>query len=296
MMMESIRNDHVRTWLCSLMLLGSAVSLKAQQSGPAIPASYVRVDGITYAQGKSAPLLADMYVPKGPGLHPAIVYIHGGGWTGGSRTGWDKLIAPFAEHGYVGMAIDYDLSPGVRFPIALEECKEAVRWLRAHAIQYHVDPNRIAVAGGSAGGELAALVALTNGDNRYEVGAFKNFSSSVKAAVLYSADLDLTKFSDTDDAVHPYLGGSCSAQHALCLEASPQFHLHGNLPPIYIGQGNADEDVPYSQFTSFVDAYRKANGAITPFTAEGGPHSYAVDPRWFQANVDAVLSFLQKNL
>lgn len=295
--MVSIRDNHARTWLCSLMLLGVALGLKGQPRSPAVPASsYVRVDGVRYAHGKAAPLLADMYVPEDAGLHPAIVYVHGGGWTGGSRTGWGRLIAPFAEHGYVGMAIDYDLSPGVRFPIALEECKEAVRWLRAHATQYHVDPNRIAIAGGSAGGELAALVALTNGDTRYEVGALKNFSSSVKAAILYSADLDLTKFSDTDIAILPYLGGSCSAQHALCLEASPQSHLHGNLPPIYIGQGNADEDVPYSQFTSFVDAYRKANGSITPFTAEGAPHSYAAEPRWFQANVDAVLSFLQKNL
>ncbi|WP_255551422.1 alpha/beta hydrolase [Granulicella sp. dw_53] len=258
--------------------------------------SYVRVNGVQYAQGKSAPLLADMYLPKDSGPHPAIVFIHGGGWTGGSRTGWSKLIAPFAEHGYVGMAIDYDLSPGVRFPVALEECKESIRWLRAHASEYRVDPNRIAVAGGSAGGELAALVALTNGDPRYESGTFKNFSSSVKAAILYSADLDLTKFSETDDAILPYLGGSCSAQHDLCLEASPQFHLGGKLPPIFVGQGNADEDVPYSQFTSFVAAYKKANGNITPFTAEGGPHAYAAEPQWFQANADAALSFLRKNL
>ena len=296
LMMSSITYVLPGTWLCSLMLL--AVSgVSAQQRIATVAAdTYVRVDGVKYAHGKSAPLLADLYVPKDSGVHPAIVFVHGGGWTGGSRTGWSKLIAPFAEHGYVGMAIDYDLSPGVRFPVALEECKESVRWLRAHAIQYHVDPKRIAVAGGSAGGELAALVALTNGNPRYEVGDFKFFSSRVKAAVLYSADLDLTKFSETDDAILPYLGGSCSVQHDLCLEASPQFQIHGTLPPIFIGQGNADEDVPYSQFTNFVDEYRQANGNITLFTAEGGPHAYAAQPQWFQANVDAVLEFLRKNL
>lgn len=296
-MTSPITNNLARALFSLLILLLAAPCLSAQQSTPAIPSeSYARVNGVQYAQGKSAPLLADMYLPKSAGQRPAIIFIHGGGWTGGSRTGWSKLIAPFAEHGYVGMAIDYDLSPGVRFPVALEECKESVRWLRAHASEYHVDPNRIAVAGGSAGGELAALVALTSGNSRYEAGAFRNFNSSVRAAILYSADLDLTKFSETDEAILAYLGGSCSAQHDLCLQASPQFHLGGKLPPIFIGQGNADEDVPYSQLTSFVAAYRKAKGNITPFTAEGGPHAYAAQPEWFQANVDAALAFLEKNL
>lgn len=279
-------------------ILLSAAWLIAQQSPMKPPAaSYERRVGVQYAQGKLSPLLADMYLPKRATLLPAIIFIHGGGWTGGSRTQWSKLIEPFAEHGYVGMAIDYDLSPGVRFPVALEECKQAVRWLRAHASEYRVDPDRIAVAGGSAGGELAALVALTRNDSRYEgAGTFKSFSSNVKAAILYSADLDLTKFSERDDAILAYLGSSCSAQRDLCLQASPQFHLSGELPPVFIGHGNADRDVPYSQFTDFVAAYKQANGPITAFTAEQGPHSYAAEPRWFQANVDAVLLFLKKNL
>jgi len=297
-LMKTSANRRTRIWCSLLALLPPAACLSAQPNSPPAPAQqYVRANGVEYARGKSAPLLADMYLPKDSEPHPAIVFIHGGGWTGGSRTGWSKLIAPLAEHGYVGMAIDYDLSPEVRFPAALEECKEAVRWLRAHAIEYHVDPNRIAVAGGSAGGELAALVALTNGDPHYEgAGAYKDFSSNVKAAILYSADLDLTKFSESDDAILPYLGGSCSAKRDLCLQASPQFHLDGELPPIFVGHGTDDEDVPYSQFTNFVAAYRKANGQITIFTAEHGPHSYAAEPQWFQANVEATLDFLQKNL
>jgi acetyl esterase/lipase len=293
----SIIRNLARNWCSLFILLLSCTCLSAQQNSTVVLVkNYVRVNGVEYAQGKSAPLLADMYLPKGAGPHPAIVFIHGGGWTGGSRTGWSKLIAPFAERGYAGVAIDYDLSPGVRFPVALEECKESVRWLRAHAVEYHIDPNRIVVAGASAGGELAALVALTNGDSRYEAGSFKSFSSSVKAAILYSADLDLTKFPEADDAILPYLGGSCLAQRDLCLQASPQSHLDGKLPPIFIGHGSADQDVPYSQFTNFVAAYRKANGQITTFIAEGGSHSYAADPQWFQPNVDATLDFLQKNL
>ncbi len=163
-MMIFLANSFERICGFLFVLMLATTCLGAQRSSPGVPApSYSRVTAVEYAQGKSSSLLADMYLPKTPGLYPAIVFVHGGGWTGGSRTSWGKLIAPFAERGYVGMAIDYDLSPGVRFPIALEECKEAVRWLRAHAAEYHVDPSRIAIAGGSAGGELAALVALTGG-------------------------------------------------------------------------------------------------------------------------------------
>jgi acetyl esterase/lipase len=187
-------SQRARSFLATILF--SATLQHAQRTTRTPPAeNFSRVTGLPYAQGKSAPLLADMYLPNGKGTAPAIIFIHGGGWMAGKRDSPDKTIRPFAEHGYVAMTIDYDLSPGVRFPIALEECKAAVRWLRAHAAEYHVDSNRIAVAGGSAGGELAALVALTGDDPRYEgIGDFRGISSSVKVAVLYSSDLDLTAF------------------------------------------------------------------------------------------------------
>jgi acetyl esterase/lipase len=279
------------------LLLGTALlHAQAEASAPPVQA-FARVNAVAYAQGSAGPLLADMYLPQGTGLLPAIVLIHGGGWIHGDRTGSSKLYSLLASHGYAGMAIDYDLSPAVQFPVALEECKEAVRWLRAHAAEYHVDPERIAVLGASAGGELAALVALTGDDPRYEShGGSKNFSSSVKAGILLSADLDLTPFSESDESILPYLGGSCSSRRELCLQASPQFQLRGKLPPIYISQGNADHDVPYSQLTNFVAAYRKANGPITEFTIEGAGHNYGSNPQWFEANADATLLFLQKIL
>ena len=268
----------------------------AQQVPENVPGkNFSRIDRVPYAQGTSAPLLADIYVPHRKGLTPAIIFIHGGGWLHQTRGG--PVIDPLIEHGYAGMAIDYDLSPGVRFPIALEECKAAVRWLRAHAAAYNIDANRIAVEGGSAGGELAALVALTGDDPRYEAfGGFHNFSSRVKTALLYSSDLDLTPFSPTDESIVAYLGGSCAEKRVLCLQASPQNNLGGTLPPMFIGHGNADKDVPFSQFTNFVAAYKQAGGSITTFIAEGGPHSYVHEPQWQEANLEATLAFLQKNL
>ena len=286
----------MRCLLALVVLIGTLVRAQAKPDSSSIE-NFSRVDGIQYAQGNSAPLLADLLLPKSSAPAPAIIFIHGGGWIGGTRDWPAVLMTPFPEHGYAAMYIDYDLSPAVRFPVALGECKAAVRWLRAHAAQYHVDPNRIAVAGVSAGGELAALVALTADDPRYEgIGEFREFSSGVKAAILYSSDLDLTPFSEKDESVNAYLGGSCSEHQALCLQASPQFNLSGKLPPIFIGHGNADKDVPYSQFVNFVAAYKQAHGPITTFIAEQGTHSYVSRPPWFQANMDATFLFLQKNL
>ena len=281
-----------------MFILCASLCLHAQQPAPPSSTDAVsRSDAIPYAQGKSGPLLSDLYIPNGTGPYPAIVFIHGGGWIGGDRTQMTRIIEELASHGYVGMAIDYDLSPQVHFPVALHESKEAIRWLRAHAAEYHVDPQRIAVAGSSAGGELAALVALTNGDSRYEGdGGSKGFSSTVKAAILYNAALDLTTAPENDESITKYLGSSCGAQKELCLQASPQAHIDANSPPLYIGHGNEDKDVPYSQFIAFVASYKRMNRSITEFTADKGPHTYWAKATWFQPNADATLDFLKKHL
>lgn len=265
----------------------------AQSAAP----GFNRSNAVPFAQGKTGPLLSDLYVPQGTGPYPAIVFIHGGDWIGGDRTQMTRIIEQIAPHGYVGMAIDYDLSPAVHFPVALYESKEAIRWLRAHAATYHVDPQRIAVAGSSAGGELAALVALTNGVAHFEGdGGSKGFSSSVKAAVIYNGAFDLTTVPDDNASIIRYLGSSCSAQKKLCLDASPQAQIGSGSPPMYVGHGNADQDVPFAQFTAFVAAYKQWKRPITPFIADGGPHTYWAKDRWFQANADATLDFLKNNL
>ena len=179
-------------------------------------------DAVPFAQGVAGPLLSDLYIPVGAGPFPAVIFMHGGDWIGQNRTQMTKIIEEISSHGYVGMAIDYDLSPRVRFPVALNECKEAVRWPRAHAALYHVDTQRVAVAGSSAGGELAALVALTNNNSHFEGnGSSKDFSSSVKVAVVYNGVYDLTTVPDDNESIIRYLGGRCSALKRLCTEASP---------------------------------------------------------------------------
>lgn len=286
-----MRKAHVAV----LVLLGAAL-LNAQQPQKA-PENFKHLDGVPFAQGANGPLLANLLLPQSKEPTPAIVYIHGGAWTGGDRRQMDIIPNYLAPHGYAGMSIDYDLSPSVRFPVALMECKEAIRWLRAHAAQYHIDPERIAVAGASSGGELAALVALTGDDPRYEGrGENKNFSSAVQAGLTFSTPMDFTTFSYEDSSILTYIGGSCLTRKALCIQASPRLQIGSQLPPMYVGHGNADHDVPYSQAVAFVDSYRAAHGLVTFYTAEGGSHEFGGEPPWSQQNLDNVYRFLEEFL
>lgn len=284
----------MKAFLVSL-LASLCVSIRAQGSDRSAPIpALFRQGAVPFAQGVAGPLLSDLYMPVGTGPFPAIVFIHGGDWIGQDRAQMTTIIEEISSHGYVGMAIDYDLSPGVHFPVALHESKKAVRWLRAHAALYHVDSRRIAIAGTSAGGELAALVALTNGNPKFEGdGGSQTFSSSVKAAIIYNGVFDLTTVPDDNESIIRYLGDRCSALERLCVEASPQRLIGDNSPPMYVGHGTADQDVPYGQFTAFIAAYRKLARPITQFVADGGPHTYWSKPTWFRANADATLAFLK---
>ena len=166
-------------WILPLAIFPIAACsalLSAQQAptpvgeNPPVEENFIVTSDVTYTQGINGPLKADVYIPMSPGLHPGIVFIHGGGWVSGNRNQMIKVIKAMADAGYVGFTIDYDLGKST-FPGALNESLAAVRFFRAHAAEYHLDPFRIAVAGSSAGGELAALVGLAQGDTASPVAA-----------------------------------------------------------------------------------------------------------------------------
>ena len=182
--------------------------------------------------GTHGDLLADVYLPGGGQLHPAVVYLHGGAWKSGNRTQLQKVAAALAEAGYVGVAIDYDLTAtGDRFPTALHEAEHAIAWLREHAAEYHVDPDRIAVAGSSAGGELAALLGLAKDRPK---------AARVQAVVVFNGVLDLSYAGpDAEVMVEPYLDGSCAEKAELCREASPVEQVRTGAPPFFVGHGTA---------------------------------------------------------
>jgi len=255
---------------------------------PPVEENFTITSDVTYTTGAQGPLKADVYIPLAPGLHPGIVFIHGGGWVSGNRSQMIKVIKAMADAGYVGFTIDYDLGKST-FPGSLNESLAAVRFFRAHAAEYHLDPFRIAVAGSSAGGELAALVGLSQGDT----------ASHVEAALIFNGALDLTmpdpKATQPTD-VTIYLGGQCEAMMEACKAASPQYQIHAGAPPFYVGHGDQDQSVPFAQAVAFTDALKKEGVAVEFFQANGGKHTYWADPRFYSTNLDAIKAFLAKHL
>jgi acetyl esterase/lipase len=228
---------------------------------------------------------ADLYTPVGPGPFPAIVYIHGGSWRSGSKSDFRKLATDLAAKGYLGFSIDYDLDPH-SFPTSWLQAQAAVRFLHAHAAAYHLDPHKIVLVGTSAGGELAALVALAPNGPQPPSGLDP---TPVAAAIILNGVFDL---SSDAHVITRYLGAKCQATPATCKDASPIQHIHPNAPPFFVGHGTADHTVPYSEAQAFIAALRQAGDSVTPFVAENGPHSYWEKSAYYSPNLNAIEAFL----
>jgi acetyl esterase/lipase len=240
---------------------------------------------IPYTPGQTA----DLYPPAGPGPFPAIVYIHGGSWRSGSKSDFRKLATDLAAKGYAGFSIDYDLNPH-SFPTSWQQAQAAVRFVRAHAAEYHIDPAQIVIAGTSAGGELAALIALAPNGPASTTAATP---TPVVAAIILNGVFDL---SSDAHVITRYLGAKCEGTPTPCKDASPIQHIHPNAPPFFVGHGTADHTVPYAEAQAFIAALRKANIPVTTYVAEDGPHSYWAKSAYYEANLTAVEAFLTATL
>jgi acetyl esterase/lipase len=201
---------------------------------------------------------------------PAIVVIHGGGWLEGDKSSFASRqhgvpgnIEDFAALGFVAVTINYRLSGEAPFPAALEDCKCAVRWLRAHAEQFHVDPERIGAYGNSAGGHLALLLGMTGNEAGLEgEGPFPDRSSLVQAVVSDSGPIDLL-YQDRHDrlrrAVRDFLGGPPEGERRVAYrKASPLHHVAPGTPPLLLIYGASDEQVPVETADRFVVALGRA--------------------------------------
>ncbi|NLX99165.1 MAG: alpha/beta hydrolase [Rhodopirellula sp.] len=229
---------------------------------------------------------------------PAVLIIHGGGWTGGDKGAAREINigTNLAANGYVGFSINYVLAKGNPvWPQNLYDCKTAVRWLRKNADRLKIDPEHIGVIGGSAGGHLAAMVALTDPESGLDPpGPYGEFSCRVQAGVdLYGpADL-LTWLPD-----RPGLGmlpASRAEDRGLYRLASPGTHADKDDPPLLILQGTADGTVPVEQSERLAAALAKAGTRHELIVIEGAPHSFHLQPKQRDLR-PVVLGFFERYL
>ena len=257
-------------WLTLALWLYTAATAGVAAEPP--PGEISVIHDIVYREGSSRRWKLDLArkpTPKGK-PRPAIAVIHGGGWIEGDKSSFASRehgvpgnIVDFAALGFVAVSINYRLADEAKFPAALEDCKCAVRWLRAHARDYDLDPERIGAFGNSAGGHLAMLLGMLGKEAGPEGdGPYQEFSSRVQAVVSDSGPIDLAeeyKGGVLREVCARFIGGPPEGKlEAVYRMASPAHHITATVPPLLLMYGTDDAQVPVETADRFVLALAKA--------------------------------------
>jgi len=258
------------------VLLNGALVVAA----PPVPDSVVWEEGIEYTNPEDQHLQLNLARPKtGEGPFPAVICIHGGGFRAGKRDGYDALCLKLADRGYVAATISYRLAPKFQFPAAVHDTKAAVRWMRANAKKYHVDPARIGVTGGSAGGHLAQFLAVTAHVPRFEgTGGNPDQSSTVACVVNVYGPSDFTKSYgksvDAHEVLPLWFGGNLDTKRDLHIQGSPLYWVTPDAAPTLCIHGTEDKYVAHEQAVWLVDKLKASTVEAELLTLEGAGHGF----------------------
>jgi acetyl esterase/lipase len=241
--------------------------------------------------------------PKdGAGPFPAVICIHGGGFRAGTRESFNGLCLQLAERGYVALTVSYRLAPKYQFPAAVYDVKAAVRWMRANAEKYQIDPDRIGTTGGSAGGHLAQFLGVTSGVSKFEGdGGNAEYSSSVKCVVNFYGPSDFTKSYDASvdakDVLPLFLGGNLEQERHRHIESSPLYWVTPEAAPTLFVHGTKDAYVAHEQAEWIVDRMKAADVEATLMTIEDGDHGFRTSSPEVKEKIEkARFEFFDKHL
>ena len=268
----------------------------------ALCADIVIEENITYGKAGDTELKLDLARPQGDGPFPAIVFIHGGGWHGGSRQEYRGQIEEAAKRGYVAITVSYRLmhfdeskkettTATQIFPAQIHDAKAAVRWLRANAKQYHVDPDRIGVTGASAGGHLSLMVGLTDPASGLEGDSGNpDQSSRVQAVVNVFGPTDMAYCFEKSLGtwvVRLFMGGTPAEVGERYKAASPITYVSKDDPPVLTLHGDQDAVVPVEQARVLDEKMKAAGASHTLIVFPGQGHGFegedgkkAADATW----------------
>lgn len=275
---------------------------------------------LAYANGSKSQKL-DIYLPKDEqDLSPIIIWIHGGGWRGGSKDlighRFKAIFDKAHDKGYAIVSIGYRLSSEAIFPAQIYDVKAAIRWIKAHAQEYNLNPNKIALWGGSAGGHLAALAGTSGDVKEIEDLGMGNAdqSSRVQAVVDWFGPIDFLTIDDQlaelgmssqgknnpNTATARLVGGLITRKQELVKMANPMTYITPDDPPFLIQHGSKDNLVPVTQSKVFAQELQSVIDVdkVTLTIFEGAGHGDYGRSQMFNApsNIETIFSFLDKYL
>ena len=260
-------------------------AIQPQRRAPQIPHNVRFLQDLEYIPGGHERNKLDLYLPKQPKTShplPLIVWVHGGAWRAGSKQRCRALR--FLDKGYAAASINYRLSQHAIFPAQIEDCKAAIRWLRASAKKYNLDPNRIGVWGSSAGGHLVALLGTTGGVKDFDKGPNLHVSSRVQAVCDFFGPTDFVEMGRFPSNMNHHapnspesqlIGGPVPKNKKACQGVNPITYITRDAPPFLIMHGDKDMTVPLNQSQLLYEALKKAGIKVKFHTVKGGGHGFS---------------------
>lgn len=280
---------------------GQAPGTSARTWASQITAGYRVVPELTYLTASDTELKLDLYLPRAatgqtPTPNPTVIFIHGGGWTGGNRLGSSLNVLPYVEMGFSVVNISYRLARVALAPAAVEDSRCALRWVYRNAKEYGFDTNKIIVTGQSAGGHLALTTGMLPSNSDFDRGCFGTEELKVAGIVNWYGITDVADLLDGANRKTYAVQWLASLPNRaeLARQLSPLTYVRTGLPPIISIQGDADPTVPYAHNTRLRDALTKAGVANELVTIPGGGHGN-FKPAEYQTAYAAVRTFLAKH-
>jgi len=230
--------------LASMSAILAASLALAPVLAPAAEAPYETMRNVTYVDRADGALQADIYRPHGDGPFPAVLVVHGGAWMSGNKNQLAAIAQRLAEKGYVAVAINYRLAPKHKFPAQIEDCRDALNWMRQNAQKYKIDPKRMGAWGYSAGGHLVALLGVTGAE--------------LKAVVAGGAPCDFRQIPPNVQALAYWLGGTRANLPEVYKTASPAAFVSPKCPPVFFYHGENDALAPLAGPKAMAELLKQA--------------------------------------
>lgn len=292
----------IRTALFIAALTVSTAAVAQRVSPPAeAPVTLKAEFDLVYGKTPEQELKLDIYRPKSAAVLPACVLVHGGGWTGGDKERFRALGFALAEKGYVVANVEYRLAGAAKYPAAVQDCSLAVRWVRANATRFGLEPERIGAWGGSAGGHLVGLLAAAPQHERFLTAELKEVSAAVQATCIMAGPTDLTNATFVESLrkakeksnSYTWFGKLYDDAPDLYRDASPLTHFTKTTGPILFLTGDLDNP---ARDEAGIEKLKSLGVSTKQTILQDAKHGCWMQKPWFEQCVAAVDGWFKEHL